>query len=141
MPVMTESVATEEVFMHVWPVPTLTSDGTRRESAHEVELIGSHTADPNHLDPSCSACHQLRSRLQAMARMAVERVAPSAGHLPDLDIYYDPGCIVCSPSGQRPCVTVSIYVHVQQDHSPSTTSADTVSQLKNILYKFGVREK
>ena len=141
MQAMTELVATEEVFMHVWPVPTLTSGGTRRESAHEVELIGSHTADPKHLDPSCSACHQLRSRLQAMARMAVERVAPSAGDSSDLDIYYDPGCIVCSPSGQRPCVTVSIYVHVQQDHSLSTTGADTVTQIKNLLSKLGVRER
>ncbi len=141
MPVMTELVATEEVFMHVWPVPTLTSDGTRPESAHEVELIGSHTADPNHLDPSCSACRQLRSRLQSIAREAVERVAQSAGDSPDLDIYYDPGCIVCSPSGQRPCVTVSIYVHVQQDHSPSNTSADTISEIKNVLSKLGVHER
>jgi hypothetical protein len=137
---ITEFAGTEEVFMHVWSV-SASGDGIWRGAEQEVELIGSHTADPKHLDPSCFACHQLRSQLQSIARIAVERVAPPASNAADFDIYYDPGCIVCSPSGQRPCVTVSIYIRSRLDRLPAKGSSDIVGRIKHILEELGVREK
>ena len=129
-----------EVFMHVWPV-SVSSDGTPRLLAHEVELIGSHTADPSHLDPSCHACHDLRGQLESIARAAVDRVAPSRDDGVDFGVYYDPGCIVCSANGLRPCVTVSIYVSSYADTGRPATAADPVSQIKHVLSEFGIRER
>ncbi len=133
-------VVAGEVFMHVWPV-SMPSNGTQRFSAHEVELIGSHTADPSHLDPSCNACHDLRGQLERVARAAVDRVAPSPDDGVDFDIYYDPGSIVCSPNGLRPCVTVSIYVSSYADTGRSSNASDAVSQIKHVLSEFGIRER
>ena len=133
-------VVAGEVFMHVWSVST-SSNGTQRFSAHEVELIGSHTADPSHLDPSCHACHDLRGQLESIARAAVERVAPARDDGVEFDIYYDPGCIVCSPNGQRPCVTVSIYVSSYADDQRPSSASDTVTQIKHVLSEIGIRER
>lgn len=133
-----EFVGTEEVFMHVWGVPT-TGDGMRRGSEHEVELIGSHTADPSHLDPSCSVCHHLRARMESIARTASERTGHLASQETYFDVYSGPASIVCG-NGQRPCVTVSIYVRDQADHAHSNGD-DPVSQLKHVLSSLGIRER
>lgn len=135
-----EFAAAEEVFMHVWAVPT-SGDGTRRISEREVELIGSHTADPKHLDPSCSACHHLRAQMESIARTAVERTASSIQRPADFDVYSDPGSIVFSPgNGQRPCVTVSIYVRDRAERARSNDD-DPVSELKLVLGAHGIRER
>jgi len=47
-----------DVYMHIWPLGTR-RDGARGESPLEVELIASHTSDPNHLDLSCPECRHL----------------------------------------------------------------------------------
>lgn len=134
-----EFVGAEEVFLHVWGVPT-TGDGTRRGSEHEVELIGSHTGDPSHLDPSCSACHHLRARMESIARTASERMAHLTSEDTYFDVYTAPASIVCG-NGQRPCVTVSIYVRDQANQAHSNSHDDPVSQLKQVLAAFGIRER
>ena len=133
-----EFVRTQDVFMHVWAVPT-TAAGARRGSEHEVELIGSHTADPRHLDASCSACHHLRAQLESIARTASERTTRLTSQSADFDVYTDPALIVCG-IGQRPCVTVSIYVRDRTDHAHANDT-DAVSQLKQVLAALGIRER
>ena len=54
------AVAEYGLFWQLWPQ----FDGTgseRRLVGLEMELIGSHTSDLNHLDPACSMCNHLAS--------------------------------------------------------------------------------
>jgi len=135
---ISELVRLENVFMHVWPA-NISNDGSRRDSAFEVELISSHTADPSHLDPSCRACRRLQSQLESIARTAMEQAASRVKA--ELEVYADPACITCSPAGQRPCVTVSIYVRNRPHGSASNGIADSVSQVKSALAALGVRDR
>jgi hypothetical protein len=135
-----ESVGLEDTFLHVWPV-CVPGNGVGRESAVEVELIGSHTSDPSHLDPSCPACRRLRSELLLIAQTGVQRVA-SASSASTFEIYADPACVVCSPhDGQRPCVTISIYVRNRFDSSAQNGFSAAVVQIKQALSALGVRER
>ena len=59
-------VAEYGVFWQFWPQFEQTH-GERRLVGFEVELIGSHTSDLNHLDPACPACRHVRSVLLAIA--------------------------------------------------------------------------
>ncbi len=130
------------VYMHLWPLATR-SNGSGGESDMELELIASHTSNPNHLDPSCPACGRLRVYLQSIARIVVERAATlTSSAAPIFEIYADAASIVCSPcDGQRPSVTVSIYVrHRFDDLTPTRVSA-AVYQIKQSLTALGIRER
>ena len=139
--VTAESVRLADAFLHVWQAH-LPNTGTGRESAVEVELIGSHTSDPSHLDPSCPACRRLRSELQSIAQEAVQRVASAVSAGITFDVYADPASIVCSPGdGQRPCVTVSIYVGIRSDNSAQNGFPAAVGQIRQALGALGIRER
>lgn len=142
MPAVTaESFRLADAFLHVWQAHA-PNNGTGRESAIEVELVGSHTSDPSHLDPSCPACRRLRSELLAIAQEAVRRVASAASAGVTFDFYADPTCIVCSPGdGQRPCVTVSIYMSSRSDSSAQNGFPAAVAQIRKALGALGVRER
>ena len=130
-----------EVYLHVWPLATR-NDGLRDESVQELELIASHTPNPNHLDPSCPACNQLRGQLQSIARTVVESAAALSTNSAAFEIYTDLASIVCPPGdGQRPSVTVSIYVRDRfEDSVPKGISA-ALSRLKHSLKGFGIRDR
>ena len=136
-----ESVELEDIFLHVWPM-SVPGNGVARESAVEVELIGSHTSDPSHLDPSCPACRDLRSELLSIAQTAVQQVASPESGATTFDIYADPARIVCSPGdGQRPCVTVSIYVRGRSENSAQNGSSAAVGHLTQALMAFRVHQR
>ena len=59
-------VAEYGVFWQLWPQFEQTH-GERCLIGFEVELIGSHTSDLNHVDPACPTCHHVRSVLLAIA--------------------------------------------------------------------------
>ena len=62
-----QSLVTEYgVFWQFWPQFEQTH-GERRLVGFEVELIGSHTSDLNHVDPACPTCRHVRSVLLAIA--------------------------------------------------------------------------
>ena len=136
-----ETVGLTDASLHVWPVH-MPGKETEREGTIEVELIGSHTSDPSHLDPSCPACRCVRSALLSIAQTAVQRAASTQSRGTTFEIYADPACIVCSPrDGQRPCVTVSIYVSHRSDASAQNGSSAAVSKIKEVLTAFGVHER
>ena len=136
-----ESVGLSDIFLHVWPMP-VPGNGAARESAVEVELIGSHTSDAGHLDPSCPACRDLRWELLSIAQTAVQRVASTTSTAITFDIYSDPACIVCSPGdGQRPCVTVSIYVRGRFENAAQNGSTAAVGHLTQALMALRVRQR
>ncbi len=130
-----------DVYMHVWPLATR-NDGVRGEPAIELELIASHTSDPKHLDPSCPVCRRLRLQLRSTASTVLQRIAPAITAVVSFEIYADPACIVCSPGdGQRPCVTVSIYIRTQFDRSPANSVSAAVCDIKQALHALGIRER
>ncbi len=141
LPVTAESVGLSDRFMHVWSV-SVPGNGVARECAAEVELIGSHTPDASHLDPSCPACRRLRSELRAIAQQAIQRVASAVSGGITFDIYADPACIVCSPGdGQRPCVTASIYVGSRSNSSAQNGFSTAVTHLTQALMALGIRQR
>ncbi len=134
------TVHSAEIFMHVWQLHT-SANGDRREAAQEVELTASHTPDATHLDPSCPACHHLRSRLQVIAETVAQRVAASTNGV-IFDVYADSTRIVCSPrDGQRPCVSVSIYIRYRLEESGPNGPGAATSRVKEGLAVMGVRER
>ena len=138
---VTAESARADVFLHLWQAH-VPNNGTGRESAVEVELIGSHTSDASHLNPSCPACRHLRSALLSIAQEAVQRVASAGSAGITFDVYADPACIVCSPGdGQRPCVTVSIYVGSRSDSSAQNGFSAAVGQIRQALGALGIRER
>lgn len=136
-----ESVGLSDIFLHVWPV-SVAGNGVARESVVEVELIGSHTSDASHLDPSCPACRRLRSALLSIAQLAVRSVASPESGATTFDIYADPARIVCSPGdGQWPSVTVSIYVRNRFENSAQKGSSAAVGSLIQALMALRVRQR
>lgn len=55
------------VFFELWPQFAVTG-GERKRLGLEVELIGSHTPNINHMDPACPMCFRVRSLLLAVAK-------------------------------------------------------------------------
>ncbi len=130
-----------DTFLHVWPVPMHNTEAGH-EYAVEMELTASHTSDASHLDPSCPKCVGLRHKLTRLAQAAVRGFVPCEPDASTLEIYADPGCIVCSPhDGQRPCVTVSIYVRHQRENGTQNAFSTAVSHIRHALNSFGVRER
>ncbi len=135
------SIAFTDACLHVWPVH-MPAKEAERDATIEVEIIASHTSDPSHLDPSCPACRRVRSELLSIAQMAVQRVASTQTNAISFDVYADLGSIVCSPrDGQRPCVTVSIYLSSRSNGSTQNGSSAAVSQIKQALTALGIRER
>lgn len=58
------------VSFQLWPEYNC-ENGERRQIGTEVELLGSHTSDPAHLNPSCCQCHHVRAALALLAKHAV----------------------------------------------------------------------
>jgi hypothetical protein len=61
--------------LHGWPVATR-RNGARGEPPLEVEMIASHTSDPNHLDPSCREWRRSRTAYNNEGAHAQTRAAP-----------------------------------------------------------------
>jgi len=134
------TTGTTEIFMQVSKLAV--PEGTVHfQSAVEVELIGSHTADPNHLDPSCPACRRLRARMEIISRTAIEQAAQGNKET-SFEVYTDPGRIVCLPTnGQRPSVSVSIYLWVRSEGSSQDGESSSIFQVQQALASLGVRSR
>jgi hypothetical protein len=66
------AIAKYGVFWQLWPQFDSTG-GERRQVGFEVELIGFHTPDLNHVDPACPMCHHVRSVLLGVADLLLEK--------------------------------------------------------------------
>jgi hypothetical protein len=131
------TVGTTEIFMQVWKL-TAPNGAAHFQSAVELELIGSHTPDLHHLDHSCPACRRLRARMEFIARTA----AAAAKTKTMFEIYTDPRRIVCLPAnGQRPSVSVSIYLWDRSESSTQDGASSSVSQVQQELAALGVRSR
>ncbi len=95
------------VFWHMWPYRTVI-DREVRQIGFELELIGSHCVDPNHLNPGCPQCRRVRSALLVVAEHLANHVFPNLQESLTYDIDPHPTSVVYSAN--RACVTVSIIV-------------------------------
>lgn len=101
-------VAEYGVFWQLWPQFEQTH-GERCLIGFEVELIGSHTSDLNHVDPACPTCHHVRSVLLAIADFMPGELTLNRNSLTD-NIDSHSNSIVSLPAlGNRPAVWLSIH--------------------------------
>jgi hypothetical protein len=135
-----QSLVTEYgVFSQFWPQFEQTH-GERRLAGFEVELIGSHTPDLNHVDPSCPTCGHVRSVLLAIADLMPGELSLNRNSL-TYDIDSHSNSIVRLPAlGNRSAVWVSIYVFLPRANSQSPET-DLLNEVKTFLDRWGIHQR
>ena len=135
-----QSLVTEYgVFWQSWPQYEQTH-GERRLVGFEVELIGSHTSDRNHVDPSCSSCRYVRSVLLAIADLMPGELDLGHNFL-TYNIDSHSNSIVCLPAqGNRSAVWVSIYVFSNRANGQSFET-DLMNGIKALLNGWGIHQR
>jgi hypothetical protein len=127
------------VFWQFWPQFEQTH-GERCLVGFEVELIGSHTSDLNHVDPACPTCGHVRSVLLAIADL-MPRDASLSGNSLTYNIDSHSNSIVCLPAlGNRSAVWVSIYVFLNRANGESF-EADLLKEVKTFLNRWGIHQR
>jgi hypothetical protein len=132
-------VAKADVFLQVWPVYSLRN----KERAHvgfELELLGSHSPDPTHLDPSCPKCSRLRSALYDVAcHLAHEANLNSQGPL--FCTVTSPSSIVCLQRyNNRAFVQISMEIQTCSDRSISPSDIGVINELRTRIRETGIQE-
>jgi len=135
-----QSLITEYgVFSQLWPQFEQT-DGERQLVSLEVELIGSHASDRNHLDPACPACRHVRSVLLAIADAMPGETSFHRNYL-TYNIDSHSNSILCLPAlGNRSAVSVSIYVFWNRSNGQSFET-DPLSDIKAFLNGWGIHQR
>ena len=135
-----QSLVTEYgVFWQFWPQFEQTH-GERHLVGFEVELIGFHTSDLNHVDPACPACRHVRSVLLAIADLMPGELAFSRNSL-TYNIDSHSNSILCLPAlGNRSAVSVSIYVFWNRSNGQSFET-DLLSEIKAFLNGWGIHQR
>ncbi len=135
-----QSLVTEYgVFWQLWPQFEQTH-GERRLVGFEVELIGSHTSDLNHVDPACPMCRHVRSVLLAIADLIPGELTLSRNSL-TYNIDSHSNSIVCLPAlGNRSAVWVSIYVFLNRTNGQSFET-DPLNEVKTFLNRWGIHQR
>lgn len=132
-------VAEYSVFWQFWP-QFEQIHGERRLVGFELELIGSHTSDLNHLDPACPACRHVRSVLLAIA-LAMPRETSFRRNYLTYNIDSHSNSILYLPAlGNRSAVSVSIYVVWNQSNGQSFET-DLLSEIKAFLIGWGIHQR
>jgi hypothetical protein len=132
-------VAEYSVFWQLWP-QFEQIHGERRLFGFEVELIGFHTSDLNHLDPACPACRHFRSVLLAIVD-ALPRETSFRQDCLTYNIDSHSNSILCLPAlGNRAAVSVSIYVFWNRSNGQSFET-DLLSEIKAFLDGWGIHQR
>ena len=127
------------IFWQQWPEFEQTA-GERRLVGLEVELIGSHASNNNHLDPSCPMCHHVRLVLLGIAYLMVQDLGGSGNSL-TYNVDSHSNSILCLPAlGNRSAVSVSINVHWRNGTGQSFET-DLQSSIRNSLAKRGIHQR
>jgi hypothetical protein len=127
------------VFWQQWPEFEQIS-GERRLIGLEVELIGSHASDNNHVDPSCPMCHHVRSVLLRIAHLTIQDIVGSNNSL-TYNIDSHSNSVICLPAlGNRSAVSVSINVH-WGNGTGQCFETDLQSNIRTSLAKRGIHQR
>lgn len=129
------------IFWQLWPQVQQSRGGERYLVGLEVELIGFHPSDLNHLNPSCRMCHHVRSVLLAMADRLTEDLLFTTRHHLTCGIDSHSNSILCLPAlGNRS--TVSVSINLAWTHAPAPMfEAALQSKIKNLLAKYGIHQR
>ena len=135
-----QSLVTEYgVFWQFWPQFEQSHD-ERRLVGFEVELIGFHTSDLNHVDPACPTCRHVRSVLLAIAGLMPGELGLSRNSL-TYNIDSHSNSIICLPAlGNRSAVWVSIYVFLNPTNGQSFET-DPLNEVKTFLNRWGIHQR
>ena len=126
------------IFWQMWPQFEQVS-GERRLVGLEVELIGSHASDANHVDPSCPMCHHVRSVLLDIADLMTKDDVDEKALRYDVDSHWN--SIFCLPAlGNRAAVSVSINVSWSRAASQGFEN-DLQNRIKSFLDRYGIRQR
>ncbi len=127
------------VFWQFWP-QFEQIHGERSLVGFELELIGSHTSDLNHVDPACPTCDQVRSVLLAIADLMPDGLILSRSSF-TYNIDSHSNSIVCLPAlGNRSAVWVSIYVFLNRANGQSLET-DPLNEVKSFLNRWGIHQR
>ena len=127
------------VFWQQWPEFEQT-EGERRLVGLEVELIGSHASNNNHLDPSCRMCRHVRLVLLGIAYLMVQDLRGRGNSL-TYNVDSHSNSVLCLPAlGNRSAVSVSINVHWRNGTGQSFET-DLQSSIRNSLAKRGIHQR
>ena len=135
-----QSLVTEYgVFWQLWPQFEQAHSG-RRLVGFEVELIGSHASDLNHVDPACPTCRYVRSVLLAIADVLPGELTRSRNSV-TYNIDSHSNSIVCLPAlGNRSAVWVSIYVSLNRANGQSFET-DLLDEVRAFLNRWGIHQR
>ena len=127
------------VFWQFWP-QFEQAHGERLLVGFEVELIGSHTSDLNHVDPACPSCRHVRSVLLVIADLMPGELSLSRNSL-TYNIDSHSNSIICLPAlGNRSAVWVSIYVFLNRANGQSFET-DLLNEVKTFLNRWGIHQR
>lgn len=131
-------IAAYGIFWQMWPQFEQIG-GERRLAGLEVELIGSHASDANHVDPSCPMCHHVRSVLLDIADLMTKDDVDGNALWYDVDSHWN--SIFCLPAlGNRAAVSVSINVSWSRS-ADQAFETDLQGKLKTFLDRYGIRQR
>jgi hypothetical protein len=135
-----QSLVTEYgVFWQFWP-QFEQAHGERRLVGFEVELIGSHTSDLNHVDPACPTCRHVRSVLLAIADLMPGELTPSRNYLTYNIDSHSNSILFLPASGNRSAVSVSIYVFWNRSDGQSFET-DLLNEVKTFLNRRSIHQR
>jgi hypothetical protein len=127
------------VYCELWPQFAV-GGRERRRLGLEVELIGSHTPDVNHIDPACPMCSRLRSLLLAVAKRIMRQTTSDSRPI-HCSIDSHTNSILCLPArGNRSFVWVSLSIS-WSDKAGLSLEADVLSDIKERLSRLGIRQR
>jgi hypothetical protein len=135
-----QSLVTEYgVFWQFWP-QFEQIHGERRLVGFEVELIGCHTSNLNHVDPACPRCRNVRAVLLSIANLVPADLAVGVNSLM-YNIDAHSGAILCLPAlGNRSVVWVSIYLSWNRSNGQSFET-DLLTEVRALLNKWGIHQR
>jgi len=137
--VLQSLIAKYSTFWQSWPQFEQTN-GERRLVGFEVELIGSHPSDLNHVDPTCSGCRNVRAVLLAIADLLPREASLGENSL-TYNIDSHSNSVLCLPAlGNRSAVSVSIYVSWNRSDGQSFET-DLLTGIKSFLNRWGIHQR
>lgn len=136
---MDSLAAKYSVFWQSWP-QFEDAKGEHRLVGIELELIGTHASDLNHLDPTCPLCRHVRSVLLEIADRML-REARLTRHVFTYLVDSHSNSILCLPAlGNRSAVSVSVYIY-WNGASGQPSDTDLLIPIKTYLDKWGIHQR
>jgi len=126
------------VFWQSWP-QFEGANGEHRLAGIELELIGRHASDLNHIDPTCPLCRHVRCVLLEIADLLLREAVLTREFFTYIDSHSN--SVLCLPAlGNRSAVSISVYIYYNGP-SGQGVDADLLTQVKSYLEKWGIHQK